>query len=58
MVELFDVIERLLGVGYRLDHMPTFHQAAVQVMTQECLILDHQQFHTLLPIRPDTPAQE
>ncbi|MNJ26394.1 hypothetical protein D3C77_208760 [compost metagenome] len=51
MVELLGLVQGLLGVGHRFNHMPALGQATVQVMTQQGFILNHQQFHRFLPTR-------
>jgi len=49
MVELLGLVQRLFGIGHRFDHMATFCQTGLQVMAQQRLIFNHQQFHRALP---------
>ncbi|MNH10501.1 hypothetical protein D3C79_699820 [compost metagenome] len=47
-VVLPGLVQRLLGIGDRLDHMAAFAQAGVEVMAKQGFVLDHQQFHVQL----------
>ncbi|MNN54477.1 hypothetical protein D3C81_1692950 [compost metagenome] len=55
MVELLGLVERFFGIGHRLDNMAAFGQAAVQVMTQQRLVFNDQQFHFILQALSQIP---